>query len=91
MDRPSNMMIVLCCYEEETNNKWTYDLMDHLMVNFKTIMTLAFRPYIIGLDASEPHAGDEKIFIDLLMNPRVLHYTYDRGSLLSKSIFVYLH
>ena len=34
--------------------------------------------------------GKEKSSTTLLMNARVLHYTYDKGSLLFKSKFVYL-
>ena len=46
--------------------------------------------YIVDLDAYELHQGMEKSSMTLLMNARVLQYTYDRGSLLFKSIFVYL-
>ena len=45
--------------------------------------------YIIGvvdLDACELHPEDEKVSATLLMNTRVLHYTYDRDQLLFKSI-----
>ena len=62
----------------------------NLMLNLETIMALTFMAYIVGLDAYELHAGDEKVFIDLLMNLRNLNYTYDSGSSLFKSIFVYL-
>ena len=34
--------------------------------------------------------GKEKSLTTLLMNARVSYYTYDRGSLLFKSIYVYL-
>ena len=47
--------------------------------------------YIVDLDVDEFTSRDEKVFpVTLLMNDRVLHYTHDRGSLLIKSIFVYL-
>jgi len=36
----------------------------------------------INLGAYELHLGDEKCSTTLLMNARILHYTYDRGSLL---------
>ena len=45
--------------------------------------------YVIDLNAYELHMGDEKKNT-LLMNANVLHYTYDMGSLLFKSVFVYL-
>ena len=32
LDRPSNMEIGLFGYQKGTNNKWTYNLTDHLMV-----------------------------------------------------------
>ena len=34
--------------------------------------------------------GMKKFATTLLMNARVLHYTHDKGSLLFKSIFLYL-
>ena len=45
-----------------TNNKWTYDLTDHLIVDLETIIALAFMTYIINLNAYELHPEDEKIF-----------------------------
>jgi hypothetical protein len=71
------------------NNKWTYDLTGHVMVYLETIIALAFMTYIVDLFAYELHPGDEKVFNDFI-NARVLHYTYDRGSLLFKIIFLYL-
>ena len=41
------MEIGLCWYQKETNNKWTYDLMNHLMVNLETMIALAFVTYIV--------------------------------------------
>ena len=37
MSRSSNMGIGICWYKKGTNNKWTYDLMDHLMIDLETI------------------------------------------------------
>ena len=74
-----------------TNNKCTYDLIDHLMVDLETIIALASMTYIVDLDASELHPGDEKVFNDLLMNAKVLHYTHERCSLLYKFILLYLY
>jgi hypothetical protein len=77
------MEIGLCWYKKGTNNKWTYDLTEHLMLDLETIMTLIFMSYMyINLGAYELHLGDEKCSTTLLMNARILHYTYDRGSLL---------
>ena len=61
------MEISLCWYQEGTNNKWTYNLLDHLMVNLQTIILLASMTYIIDLDAYESHLKDEKI-IDNFIN-----------------------
>ena len=89
MDHPSNMRIGLCWYKKGTTNKWTYDLTNYLIIDLGTITTLASMTYIVHFDAYELHLGDEKPSTALLMNARVFHYTYDRGSLLFKNIFVY--
>ena len=73
-----------------TNNKWTYDLMDHLRVDLETIIALASTTYIVDLDAYELHPRMLKSSMTLIMEARVLHYTYGRGSLLFKSTFSYL-
>ena len=44
--------------------------------------------YIINLDAYDWHPGDKKFATSILMNDKVLHYTYDRGSLSFKSILI---
>ena len=46
--------------------------------------------YIVDVATYELYAGDEKVFYDLMMNARVLHFKYDKGWLLFKSIFIYL-
>ena len=46
---------------------------------------------IVSLDPYELHPGDEKSLMTLLMNAKVLHYTYDMGSILLKSIYVHLY
>ena len=56
------MEIGLCWYQKETNNEWTYDLTDHLMVDLEIIIALASMTYIIDLDAYKLHPGDEKVF-----------------------------
>ena len=66
MDRPSNMEINLCWYKKGTNNKWSYDLTDHLMVDLETIIALASMTYVVDLDAYELHRGDEKVFNDFI-------------------------
>ena len=52
MDHPSNMEIGLCWYQKGTNNKWTFDLIGHSMVDLETIIALAFMTFIIDFDAS---------------------------------------
>ena len=51
MDHPSNMGIGLCWYQEGTNNKWTYNLTDRLMVDLRTTIALASMTYIVDLNA----------------------------------------
>ena len=62
MDNPSNMKIGLCWYQKGTNNKLTYDLTYHSMVDLETIIILASMTYIVDLDAYELHPCDEKVF-----------------------------
>lgn len=40
--------------------------------------------YIIDLDANELHSGGEKSSMHLIMNARVIHYTYDRYLFITK-------
>jgi hypothetical protein len=77
-------------YKKGNNNKWTYDHADHLMVDLETIIALAFMTYIANLDAYECHPGDKNFLNDFIDECWVLHYTYDTGGLLFKSIFAYL-
>ena len=60
------------------------------MLDLETIIALASMTYVIDLDAYELHTGMKMSSMTLLMNARVLHYTYDRGSLLFTNIFAYL-
>ena len=62
MDRPSNMEIGLSWFQKGTNNKWTYNLMDHLMADLETKIAITFMTYIVDLDANELHPGDKKGF-----------------------------
>lgn len=73
------MEICLCWYQKGTNNKSIYDLINHLMVDIVTIIALACIIYIAYLNAYELQSGMKKSSTTLLMDPRVLHYTYDRG------------
>ena len=50
MHRSSNMEIGLCWYQKGTKNKWTCDIMDHLMVDLETVIALASMTYIVDLD-----------------------------------------
>ena len=85
------MKIGLCWYKNGTDNKWTYDLIDHLTMDLETIIALASMTYIADLDTYELHLGNEKkSSTTLLTNARVVYYTYHRGSLLLNDIFVYL-
>jgi hypothetical protein len=66
MDCPSNMEIGSCWYKKETDNKWTYNLTDHLMLDFETIIALASMIYITNSDAYELHPEDGKVFNDFI-------------------------
>ena len=61
MDRPSNVEIGLCWYQKNANNKWTYDLTNHLMVDLKTINALATMTNIGESNVYGLHPGDEKV------------------------------
>ena len=60
------------------------------MIDLDIISALVFMPHIIDLDAYEFQQGMKKSSTTFLMNARVLHYTYDKGSLSYKNIIVYL-
>ena len=60
------MEIGLCCCQKGTNNKRTYDLTDHLMVDLEIIIALASMTYFVDLDVYELHPRDEKIFNDFI-------------------------
>ena len=62
MDHSSNMKVGLSWYKKGTNNKWTYDLTNHLIIDLETIIALAFMTYIIDIDGYELIPGDEKVF-----------------------------
>jgi hypothetical protein len=61
MDHPSNMEIGLSWFQKGTNNKWTHDLMDHLMANLETKIAICMT-CIADLDANELHPGDKNVF-----------------------------
>ena len=50
----SNMEINLCWHQKRTNNKWTDDLTDHLMVDLEVIIALASMIYIVDLGGFTP-------------------------------------
>ena len=54
------MEIDLCWYQRETNNKWTYNLTNYLMIDLETIIALTFMTYIIDLNAYKLHPGAKK-------------------------------
>ena len=49
-----------------TNNKWTYDLMDHLMTNLEILIALVSMAYNVDLDDYKLHLGDENVFNDFI-------------------------
>ena len=63
-------------HQDGTNNKWTYDFTDHLMVELETIIALATMTYIAKLDAYELHPRMKKFSTNLLLKARVQHYTH---------------
>ena len=65
-DHSSNMEIDLYWFKQGTYIKWSYDLMDHLMVDSKLIMALALMTYIIDLGAYELHPGDKNVYNDCI-------------------------
>ena len=54
------MEIGLCWYQKGANNVWTYDLIDHLMIDLETTIALASMTYVVDLDVYKLHLGDEK-------------------------------
>ena len=56
------MEIGLCWCQKGTNNEWTYNFMEHLIIDLETIVALASVTYIVDLDAHELHPGDKKVF-----------------------------
>jgi phage pi2 protein 07 len=60
MDCLSSTEIGLCWYPKETNAKWTYNLMNHLMIDLETRIALASMTYVVDLNAYELHPGMKK-------------------------------
>ena len=56
----SSIEIGLRWYKKWTNNKWTYVLTDHLMLDLESIIALAFVIYIVDFVAHDLHPADEK-------------------------------
>ena len=65
MDCSSTMEIDLCWYKKKPTIR-SYNLTGHLMVHLGTIIAIASMTYIVDLDASEAHSGDEKVIKDLI-------------------------
>ena len=55
LDRPSNMKIGSCWYQNKNESMWTYDLKDHLMVELQTIIALNKMTYIVETSLYELH------------------------------------
>ena len=85
----SSMEIDLCWHQQRTNNKWADDLTYHLMVYLEVIIALASMIYC-RLRCSQVTSGGWKFVQWFYYWMLGLHNTSDRGSLLFKSIFVYL-
>ena len=62
MDRQPNTEIGSCWYQQGTNNKWTYDLTNHLIVDLETIIALASMTYTRNFDGYMRHPGDKNVF-----------------------------
>ena len=41
LDRPNNVDVGLCWYQKSARLKWSYDLIDHIMVELDTVIALA--------------------------------------------------
>jgi hypothetical protein len=67
------MHIGLCGHQKETNNKWTYNHMDELMLGLETIIALGSTTYVVDLDAYELHLGMEMSSTTILINAKVVH------------------
>ena len=60
------MEIGLCWYQNKTGSIWTYDLMDHLMVELESIIALAIMIYYVVTNLYELHPTDEQVFNDFI-------------------------
>jgi hypothetical protein len=61
------------------------------MLYLETMIALASMTYVVDLDAYELHPGMEMSSMTLLMNARVLHYTYDRVHYSKISLHTYVN
>ena len=68
MDCPSNMKIGLCWHNFflKNNNKWTFNITDHLMVDLKIVIALASITCSVDSVAYELHPRNENVFNDLI-------------------------
>ena len=71
MDCPSTMEFGYVGYKKGTNNKWTYNLADNLIIYLETIIALDFMTYIVDSNAYELHRGMKISSMTLFMNVRV--------------------
>ena len=58
-ERPSNMEIGYRWYQNKNKSMWTYDVMDHLLMELETIIALATMTYIVEANSYELHPMDE--------------------------------
>ena len=66
LNRPSNMEIGLCWYQNKNGSMWTYDLTDHLMLGLKTIIALAIMTHIVEKNLYELHPMNAWMFKDFI-------------------------
>lgn len=67
MNRPSNMKLGLCWYQESIDSRHLiYDLTDHIRLELKTMIMLVALIFIIGPNLYELQPMDERAFHDFI-------------------------
>ena len=69
--------------------KWTYDLIDHMMVNLDAIIALGPMTSVLGFDV-ELHPMNEKIFNNLLIGKWKYIVYVKKAYLFQELYFIYL-
>ena len=52
------MEIELCWYQKDHGSLWTYDLINHIMVDLETSIALATITFVVGKNLYELHPTD---------------------------------